>query len=60
MKNEYIYPMCKVDYKHPNENGTFPYETVMCKKVENGGFDHYGTKWIEYVDKDGNIYHGRA
>ena len=59
-KDEYIYPMCKTDYKNRNEDGTYPYTIVMCKKVNNGGLNHYGTEWDEYVDKDGNTYYGRA
>jgi hypothetical protein len=52
--------MCKTDYKNRNEDGTYPYTIVMCKKVDNGGFNHYGTEWEEYIDKEGNVYHGRS
>ena len=53
-ENEYIYPMCG-DYN--KETGRC--KTVMCRKT-GFTFNHYGTEWIEYQDRNGKIYHGRA
>ena len=53
MENEYIHPMCKINYK------TGEITKVMCRKVKTGALNHYGTEWDEYEDKDGNKYYGR-
>ena len=53
MNNEYIYPMCKINYK------TGEITKVMCKRSPIDDFNHYGTYWYGYRDKDGKVYYDR-
>ena len=46
--NEYIYKMC-------GDNS----EIVMCRRSPIDDFEHYGTYWYGYRDKNGKLYYGR-